>query len=58
MMLNVGDIVGGFGDENGITLHKVVWSDSEEVRIEVCKYEPGDPDFVWAIEQLTALEQN
>lgn len=56
-MSNVGDIVGGFGDEGGVTLHKVVSSDAEEVQIEVYRYEPGDPDFAWAVEQLNALEQ-
>lgn len=55
-MYEVGDIVGGFGDQDGVTLHTVTSVDGEKVAITINFYSPNDPDFNWAVEELQKLE--
>jgi len=57
--MNIGDVIGGFGDEDGITLHRAEQLDenNEVIVIEVSLHEPEDEDFAWAIEQLAILEE-
>ena len=58
--MNVGDVISGFENEDGISLHVISAIDVEndEVHIDIRIYEPTDEDFAWAIQQLAALEQN
>jgi len=55
-MYEVGDIVGGFGDQYGVTLHTVSSVDASKVAITMDFYPPNDPDFNWAVEELQKLE--
>jgi len=55
-MYEVGDTVGGFGDQYGVTLHTVTHVDDEQVAITVNFYPPDDPNFNWAVEELQKLE--
>jgi len=58
--MNVGDVISGFENEDGISLHVISAIDveSDKVHIDIRIYEPDDEDFAWAIQQLAALEQN
>jgi len=57
--MNVGDIISGFENEDGITLHTIVSIDEEadSVGLRIRQYLPDDKNFAWAIQQLAALEQ-
>jgi len=56
--MQVGDIISGFEDEDGITLHQIIMKGDEVSGISVIQYKPTDENFAWAIQQLAALEQN
>lgn len=56
MTIQVGQIISGYQNEFGVTLHKISEVLGENVSIEVILYEPDHPDFAWALKQLQALE--
>lgn len=55
-MHEVGDIVGGFGDHEGVTLHVVTSATDDAIEISIDFYPPDHPDFNWAVERLNELE--
>jgi len=55
--MQVGDILGGFGDEDGITLHTLGPQDGEMSSVSIIHYKPDDENFAWAIEQLASLQE-
>lgn len=57
MTVQVGQIASGYQDEFGVTLNKVSEIGEETVTLEVTLYEPDDPQFAWALEQLSSLEE-
>jgi hypothetical protein len=56
-MMKVGDVVFGYGDQDGIYLHSISTIEDETVSLEITLYSPEDPLFSWALEQLNGLEQ-
>jgi len=56
-MMEIGDLVSGFEDEDGITLHTITSVEEEAVTISVIQYKPTDENFAWAIEQLASLQE-
>lgn len=58
MTLQVGQIISGYQNELGVTLNKVSEVGEETTSLEVTLYEPDDPQFAWALEQLAALDQS
>jgi hypothetical protein len=56
--MNIGDIISGYGDEYGITLHTISGIHGDQTAISIKLYEPDDENFAWAIEQLAILEEN
>jgi hypothetical protein len=55
--MQVGDIISGFEDEDGITLHQLIMKSDEVSGISVIQYKPTDENFAWAIEQLASLQE-
>jgi hypothetical protein len=57
--MNVGDVISGFENEDGISLHVISAIDVEndEVSIDISIYEPTDENFAWAIQQLASLQE-
>ena len=55
--MQVGDIVSGYENQDGVYLHAI--SNIDEVNgtieIEINLYDPDHQDFAWAISQLQAL---
>ena len=57
MTAQVGQIISGYQNEVGITLNKVSQTENDIVTLEVTLYEPDDPKFAWALEQLSSLPE-
>ena len=57
MTAQVGQIISGYQNELGVTLNKVAVIEDDTTQIEVVLYEPDDPQFTWALEQLSSLEE-
>ena len=55
--MKIDDLVSGFEDEDGITLHTITSINEDAVSISVIQYKPTDENFAWAIEQLASLEE-
>ena len=55
--MNIGDVISGYGDEYGITLHTLSAIYEDQTAISVKLYEPDDENFAWAIEQLASLQE-
>lgn len=53
--MNVGDVIAGFENEDGITLHIISHVDGHEVSIDICVYGPEHEDFSWAVDQLSNI---
>lgn len=56
--MQVGDIISGYEDTDGVFLHTISGFHDNLVDIDIKLYEPEDPDFAWALEQLRNLENN
>lgn len=56
--MKVGQIVSGYSNEFGITLHQISEINGEQVKIKVSTYEEGHVDYAWAHEQLSLLKQS
>ena len=56
--MEVGQIISGYQNELGVTLNSVSHVENGLVTLEVALYEPDDPKFAWALEQLAALDQS
>ena len=54
--MKVGDIVFGYGDQDGIYLHSISTIEDETTSLNVTLYKPEDPLFAWALGQLEELE--
>jgi hypothetical protein len=57
MTAQVGQIISGYQNELGVTLNKIAMIEDDTMQIEVVLYEPDDPQFTWALEQLSSLEE-
>jgi|DEB0MinimDraft_4_1074332.scaffolds.fasta_scaffold00199_2 hypothetical protein len=57
MTAQVGQIISGYQNELGVTLNKIAVIEDDTMQIEVVLYEPDDPQFTWALEQLSSLEE-
>ena len=57
MTAQVGQIISGYQNEVGVTLNKVSQKENDIVTLEVTLYEPDDPQFAWALEQLSSLPE-
>lgn len=54
--MKVGDIVFGYGVQDGIYLHSIYTVEDETTSLSVTLYKPEDPLFTWALGQLEELE--
>lgn len=57
MTAQVGQIISGYQNEFGVTLNKIAVIEGDTMQIEVVLYEPDDPQFAWALEQLSSLKE-
>lgn len=57
MTAQVGQIISGYQNELGVTLNKIAVIEDDTMQIEVVLYEPDDPQFTWALEQLSSFEE-
>jgi hypothetical protein len=55
--MQVGDVVSGYGDENGIHLHIIGSMDGDTIELQIKFYDPAHPDFAWAIEMLNSVSE-
>lgn len=53
--MNIGEIVSGYGTQEGVYLHTISKVDGDEVTIEITFYEPSHEDFEWAVGQVDAF---
>lgn len=55
--MKIGQIISGYQSELGVTLHTIKALNNDTVEIEVTLYAPEHQDFVWALAQLSSLEE-
>lgn len=55
--MQIGDVVSGYENQDGVYLHAISSLDEVNgtIAIEVRLYEPTDENFAWAVAQLQSL---
>ena len=57
MAITLNQIISGYQNEFGVTLNRIIAIEGDTTQIEVVLFEPDDPQFSWALEQLSSLQE-